>query len=237
MVCCIWTKRPRPPRRIGRGIPVVSLVSGILCGLPAAAGAATLQQSPSPSVVQPGAPGAPSKQLPPSTAAVAPPASEADIAFMQGMIMHHAQAVEMTALIPTHTENEEVRTLGARISLSQTDEMKFMKRWLHAHGAPLSMAMPGMPEMDRDGKPMAAMPGMLTAQQMRALRQANGAAFDRLFLTGMMQHHQGALVMVKQLFNTPGAGQDADLFDFATDVDNTQRAEISIMENMLQENR
>jgi uncharacterized protein (DUF305 family) len=154
---------------------------------------------------------------------------------MQGMIMHHGQAVEMTALIPSHTENKEIRSLGARIGLSQTDEMKFMKRWLVARGEPASMAMPGMPDMDRSGSPMRAMPGMLTPQQMEALRQARGAEFDRLFLTGMIQHHNGALIMVKQLFDTPGAGQDADLFEFATDADNTQRAEISIMQGMLKE--
>lgn len=149
--------------------------------------------------------------------------------------MHHSQAVEMTALIASHTENKEIRTLGARISRSQSDEINFMKRWLTARGEPTSMAMPGMPDMDKSGNPMQAMPGMLTPEQMRALRQATGAEFDRLFLTGMMQHHNGALIMVKQLFDTPGAGQDADLFDFATDADNTQRAEIRIMQGMLQE--
>ena len=154
---------------------------------------------------------------------------------MQGMIMHHGQAVEMTALIPSHTENKDIRKLGARISLSQSDEMKFMKRWLAARGEPVSMAMPGMPDMDKHGKPMQPMPGMLTAEQMDALRQAKGAEFDKLFLTGMIQHHNGALVMVKQLFDTPGAGQEADLFDFATDADNTQRAEIAIMEGMLRQ--
>jgi uncharacterized protein (DUF305 family) len=156
---------------------------------------------------------------------------------MQGMIMHHSQAVEMTALIPSHTENKEVRLLGARISLSQSDEMKFMKRWLTARGEPVSMAMPGMSGMDNSGNSMQLMPGMLTAAQMAALRQASGAEFDHLFLTGMIQHHGGALVMTKQLFDTPGAGQDAELFDFATDVDNTQRAEIRIMENILKEKR
>jgi uncharacterized protein (DUF305 family) len=154
---------------------------------------------------------------------------------MQGMIMHHSQAVEMTALIPSHTKNKDVRTLGERISLSQTDEIRFMKHWLVARGAPVSTAMPGMPDMDKSGNPMPSMPGMLTPEQMDALEQAEGAEFDRRFLTGMMQHHNGALVMVKQLFDTPGAGQDAELFDFATDVDNTQRAEIRIMEDMLKE--
>jgi uncharacterized protein (DUF305 family) len=212
-----------------------STIAALLCSLPASAGYA--QQAGSVSVVQPGAPGAPSRKLPPSTSAVAPPRSQADIDFMQGMIMHHSQAVEMTALISSRTQNREVRALGARISLSQTDEIKFMKRWLVARGAPVSMAMPGMPEMDMTGKAMPSMPGMLTPEQMNELQQAKGAEFDRLFLTGMIQHHKGALVMVKQLFDTPGAGEDADLFDFATDADNTQRAEINIMEDMLKEKR
>jgi uncharacterized protein (DUF305 family) len=155
---------------------------------------------------------------------------------MQGMIMHHQQAVEMTALIPSHTDNKDLRMLGAKISISQSDEMKFMQRWLRARNQPDSVAMPGMPDMDTQGNPMKTMPGMLTPEQMNALRGAKDAEFDRLFLTGMIQHHNGALVMVKQLFDTPGAGQDADLFDFATDVDNTQRAEIRIMQGMLPKN-
>jgi len=153
---------------------------------------------------------------------------------MQGMIMHHAQAVEMTALIPSHTDNGDLRSLGARISSSQSDEIKFMKRWLAARGEPLSMPMPDMPGMDKSRHPMALMPGMLTPERMDALRKAKGVEFDRLFLKGMIQHHGGALTMVKDLFETPGAGQDAELFDFATDVDNTQRAEIRIMETMLE---
>ena len=96
------------------------------------------------------------------------------------------------------------------------------------------MSMPGMPGMDMSGKPMAPMPGMLTPSQMTALRAAHGAEFDRLFLTGMIQHHNGALIMVKDLFSTPGAGQDADLFNFATDADNTQRAEIKSCRIMLE---
>jgi uncharacterized protein (DUF305 family) len=153
---------------------------------------------------------------------------------MQGMIMHHSQAVEMTALIASHTENKDLRTLGARISSSQSDEIKFMKRWLAARGEALSMAMPGMPDMDKSGQAMPLMPGMLTPEQMEALRKAQGAEFDRLFLTGMIQHHNGALTMVKDLFDTAGAGQDAELFNFATDADNTQRAEIRIMQAMLE---
>jgi uncharacterized protein (DUF305 family) len=194
-------------------------------------------QSAPPAIIQPGAPGAPSKTLPPSTTGTAPPISRADIDFMQGMIMHHSQAVEMTALISSHTQNKEVRAIGARISRSQSDEIKFMGRWLIDHGQSASMSMPDMPGMDMSANAMPMMPGMLTPKQMTALRHATGPEFDRLFLTGMIQHHGGALVMVKDLFDSPGAGQDAELFDFATDVDSGQRAEIRIMQNMLKENR
>jgi len=217
----------------------------VLCAMLLAASAATAflcaptraQQSESatpPVVVQPGAPGKPSKTLSPSTKATLPPLSQADVEFMQGMIMHHAQAVEMTALIPSHTENKDVRSLGARISSSQSDEIKFMRRWLASRGEATSMAMPEMPGMDKSGEPMALMPGMLTPEQMEALGNAKGAQFDKLFLTGMIQHHNGALIMVKDLFDTAGAGQDAELFNFATDVDSGQRAEIRIMQSMLE---
>ncbi len=193
-----------------------------------------------PVVVQPGAPGQPTRTLPPSTRATLPPRSPKDVEFMQGMIMHHAQAVEMTALIESHTKNKNVRLLGARISQSQSDEIKFMKRWLEIRGEPVSSPMPGMPSMDMPGHDMSShhnhMPGMLTPKQMDALRKAKGAEFDRLFLTGMIQHHNGALIMVKDLFDTSGAGQDAELFNFASDVDSGQKAEIKIMQTMLGEN-
>ncbi|HEY0565786.1 MAG TPA: DUF305 domain-containing protein [Terriglobales bacterium] len=171
--------------------------------------------------------------MPDSTKGVLPQQSQADVEFMQGMIMHHAQAVEMTALIPSRTQNKALQSLGARISSSQSDEMNFMKRWLRVRGEPISMAMPGMPDMDMAGNPMPLMPGMLSPAQMDALRKAHGANFDRLFLQGMIQHHKGALTMVKNLFDMAGAGQDADLFNFATDADNTQTAEIKIMQSML----
>jgi uncharacterized protein (DUF305 family) len=188
-----------------------------------------------PVVVQPGAPGQPTKTLPATTRAKLPPLAKADVEFMQGMIMHHAQAVEMTAWIPTHTENKELHTLGARISSSQTDEIKFMKRWLVERGESISMPME---DTARTGMAlhheMMLMPGMLTPEQMAALGKAKGAEFDRLFLAGMIQHHGGALTMVQELFDTPGAGQDAELFNFATDADNSQRAEIRIMQAMLE---
>jgi uncharacterized protein (DUF305 family) len=192
-----------------------------------------------PVVVQPGAPGQPTRQLPSSTRATLPPRSPKDVEFMQKMIMHHAQAVEMTALIESHTENKELRLLGARISQSQSDEMKFMKRWLEVRGEPEQPPMPAMQGMDMPGHDMSGhqmlMPGMLTPKQMDDLRKAKGAEFDYLFLTGMIQHHNGALTMVKDLFDTAGAGQDAELFNFATDVDSGQRAEIKIMQTMLAE--
>jgi uncharacterized protein (DUF305 family) len=205
--------------------------------------------SPDPVIVQPGAPGQPTKTLPPSTKGVLPPKASADVQFMQSMILHHAQAIEMTAMIPSHTENRELRSLGARISSSQADEMKFMKRWLAARGEEVPKPMPSMSAMNMSSDAMshdtmaseaappnhmALMPGMLSPEQMEALQKARGSEFDRLFLLGMIQHHNGALTMVKNLFDTAGAGQDAELFDFATDADNTQRAEIRIMQNMLE---
>ena len=189
-----------------------------------------------PVVVQPGAPGQPTRTLPPSTRAKLPPRSPADVRFMQGMIMHHAQAVEMTALIESHTTTKDLRSLAARISHSQSDEIKFMKRWLETRGEPISAMMPEMQGMDMSSHSMpmpGLMPGMLTEKQMEALKKAKGKEFDRLFLTGMIQHHSGALIMVKDLFDTAGAGQDAELFNFATDVDSGQRAEIRIMQTML----
>lgn len=187
-----------------------------------------------PVVVQPGAPGKPTRKLPSSTRAKLPPASPKDVEFMQGMIMHHAQAVEMTAMINSRSTNNDLRLLGARISHSQSSEINFMRRWLEARGQPTSMPMPDMPGMDMS-KHQMLMPGMLSQKQMEALKEAKGAEFDRLFLSGMIQHHNGALIMVKDLFDTAGAGQDAELFNFATDVDSGQRAEIRVMQNMLGE--
>ena len=216
-----------PCTRKPRTIPAVAVLCGLILAGFFCSAARAQQAAPPPVVVQPGPPGQPSRRLPPSTTAKLVPWSQADVEFMQGMIMHHAQAVEMTALIPSHTENKELHLLGARISRSQSDEIKFMKRWLAARGEPDSMAMPGMHH------PMPLMPGMLRPQQMEALRKTKDAEFDHLFLTGMIQHHNGALTMVKDLFDTTGAGQDAELFDFATDADNTQRAEIRVMQGML----
>ncbi len=195
--------------------------------------AATAQE---PAIVQPGAPGRSTRRLPRSTRARLAPLTVADVSFMQGMIVHHQQAVEMTALIETRTANSDVRSLGARISHSQADEIALMKRWLVSRGYPVTAASGdmhahhhGMGHSDQ-----SIMPGMLTKMQMEELTKADGAAFDRLFLTGMIQHHGGALDMVRDLFAVAGAGQDAEIFNFATDVDSSQRAEIRIMQRMLE---
>ena len=201
-----------------------------------------------PVIVQPGAPGQPTRILPSTTRAMLPPRSAKDVEFMQGMIMHHAQAVEMVDLMSSRSNNKELLLLGQRISKSQSDEMAFMKRWLEARSESTEMKMqmheknditdmsdmPGM-DMSSSHQMQMLMPGMLTKKQMDVLKKAKGAAFDRLFLAGMVQHHGGALIMVHDLLNTAGAGQDAEVFNFATDVDSGQRAEIRIMENMLKE--
>ena len=178
-----------------------------------------------PNVVQPGAPGQPTRKLPASTRGKLPPRSAEDVEFMQGMIMHHGQAVVMTAMIEPRTRNKAIHLIGAKISQSQSDEINFMKRWLETRGEKTAMPMNEMAGMQ--------MPGMLSPKQMEALKNSKGAEFDRLFLSGMIQHHEGALEMVVKLFATAGAGQDAELFNFTTDVDTGQRAEIRIMQELL----
>ncbi len=182
-------------------------------------------------IVQPGAVGKPAKVLSAAEATKAGrlPTSE-DIQFMQGMIHHHAQAVEMVELLRTRGLRKDLLAFGERIAISQSDEIDYMKRWLAHYGKPAAAAHE---HAAHQAAAMPLMPGMLTTLQMAELAAAKDAGFDRLFLTGMIQHHDGALVMVKQLLETPGAGQDPALYDFATDIDNTQRAEIDLMRRML----
>jgi uncharacterized protein (DUF305 family) len=182
-----------------------------------------------PQLVQPGAPGRASHvveaERATSPASVRPTA--ADVSFMQGMIAHHAQAVEMVGLINSRTTREDMRLLGLRIEVSQADEIRMMEKWLEARGQPF----PGPHAHHGDGSML--MPGMLTSEEMARLAEAKGPAFDRLFLEGMIKHHEGALVMVKQLFATSGAAQDPEIFAFASDVDSDQRMEIDRMRAML----
>ena len=182
-----------------------------------------------PPIVQPGAPGEASRII---TAETATDLSQveytgADIKFMQGMIGHHAQAVEMVALILDRTASNDLRMLGKRIDVSQADEIDMMKHWLRVRG----QQVPDQNAMHRHGA--ALMPGMLTEDEMSRLAAASGAEFDRLFLEGMIKHHEGALTMVHDLFATPGAGQDNEVFVFASDVDADQRMEIDRMGAML----
>lgn len=156
-----------------------------------------------------------------------------DVAFMQGMIAHHAQALAMVALIPTHTTRQEVQLIGERIRISQQDEIALMQRWLQDHHKPVTVVdsnytahMPGMETMTM------VMPGMLTAEQFAQLAAAKGPAFDRLFLQDMIGHHEGAIKMVKDLFAS-GAGQAPDVFTFASGADADQRAEILRMRSLL----
>ncbi|MFN8574454.1 MAG: DUF305 domain-containing protein [Gemmatimonadaceae bacterium] len=155
----------------------------------------------------------------------------ADVKFMQGMIAHHAQAIVMSALVTSRTSRNDLRLLAQRIDVSQKDEIKLMQRWLRAR----QQDAPD-PEGPHEGHTMShgmLMPGMLTAEQMNALTASTGTEFERLFLSGMIQHHQGAITMVKELFSTNGAGQDAEVFRFASDVDTDQRAEIARMQKLL----
>ena len=154
----------------------------------------------------------------------------ADVMFMQGMILHHAQAVVMAGWAPTHGASEAVKILAGRIDVGQRDEIAFMRRWLRDRHLPefeYQASVPGM------SMPDALMPGMLTPQQMQQLDAARGVEFDRLFLTGMIQHHQGALTMVDKLFSSQGAGQEEYVFRFASDVSTDQTTEIDRMRLML----
>jgi uncharacterized protein (DUF305 family) len=183
-----------------------------------------------PPIVQPGAPGEPARAI---SAGAAVDVSRvqhtpADVRFMQGMIGHHAQALEMTALLASRTASENMRKLALRIDASQADEIKMMQSWLKTRGLPV-------PDEHAHHMGAVLMPGMLTPEDMDRLAASKGTAFDRLFLQLMIKHHQGALVMVKELFSTPGAGQESEIFAFASDVDADQRMEIDRMDAMLRE--
>ncbi|MEO6213999.1 MAG: DUF305 domain-containing protein [Vicinamibacterales bacterium] len=187
-------------------------------------------QQPSP-IVQPGGPGDSTRVLSPESVAALPrPAfTTADVTFMQGMIGHHSQAVDMVDLLKKRSMDDGLRQLGQRIEVSQVDEIKLMQHWLEDRG----QAVPDPHAMHMHGATL--MPGMLSADEMTQLAAAKGIEFDRLFLKGMIKHHGGALTMVTELFSSPGAGQDADIYAFASDVEADQRMEITRMASMLKE--
>ena len=207
-------------RAVFVGFVLTAAITAAACG-------ATSETNPP--IVQPGAPGQDSKVVKAEQARDLSKVrfTPADVTFMQGMIHHHAQALDMTELLATRTNSDDMKKLALRISVSQTDEIKMMRRWLAVRG----QEVPGEHAHHMPGAPM--MPGMLNAEEMARLAAAKGTEFDRLFLAGMIKHHGGALTMVHDLFATPGAGQDSEIYAFASDVDADQRMEIDRMAAML----
>lgn len=185
--------------------------------------------APAPRIVQPGAPGEPSREVTADEAAGAgdTPHTAADVAFMQGMLPHHAQALEMTAMVAERTEREDIPLFARRMDISQEAEIEQIEAWLETRdeaasgGADHDMSMDGM-----------SMPGMLTDDELAELEAAQGQEFDRLFLESMIRHHEGALTMVEELFEA-GGGQETQAFQFANHVDSDQRIEITRMQQML----
>lgn len=161
-----------------------------------------------------------------------PPFSPADVQFMSGMIGHHAQAIVMAGWAGSHGASPSLQALCERIVVAQRDEIGIMQRWLRdrhlsvPEADPRGLSMPGMDHM-------MLMPGMLTPEQMSQLDRARGVDFDRLFLTGMIQHHQGALTMVDVLLGSTGAAQDDFVYKMATDISADQTTEINRMGLML----
>ena len=196
-------------------------------GQPAPAGRA---QAGAPAIVQPGAPGQPSTVVSSVPAFHDNNFTEEDVKFMQGMIHHHNQALLMAAMIRTHTASPELIAMGQKIQLSQSGEIQAMKEWLTARKQSVPMIMADGTVMDHGD--MAPMPGMLTPQQMKALETARGAKFDELFLTGMIQHHKGALKMVVDV-RAAGGGKETNIGQFLNEVDNDQRMEIVRMYGLL----
>jgi uncharacterized protein (DUF305 family) len=224
------------------------ILAGVLTGL--IAGPVLAQTPSSPPIFQPGAPGQPSRTITPAQAVELGRTTFTgdDVAFMQHMIVHHAQAVEMVGLLETRGSDRRVKLLGRRIALSQEAEMAIMRGWLeerdrpiemqgmdHAamgHGAHSAMDHSGMGHGAPDPDDIPVMAGMLTPRQMRALSAARGAEFDALFLSGMIQHHRGAIDMVEALMETPNAAQDTLLSDFTAAVVADQQAEILRMQSL-----
>lgn len=208
----------------------LGLLAVVSSGCRGTAGAGTSAGA-GPVILQPGAPGQEGRVV---TAAEATDLSKvqfrpADVEFMQGMIGHHQQALEMVALLPPRTSREDMKLLGKRIEVSQLDEIQMMQDWLRARG----QTLPDPHAHHQHGATL--MPGMLTQEEMAALEAAKGVEFDRLFLQGMIKHHGGALLMVRDLFASPGAGQDGDIFQFASDVESDQQMEIDRMLLLLRE--
>jgi uncharacterized protein (DUF305 family) len=184
-----------------------------------------------PALVQPGAPGQATRPITVQQAVQAADAgaTAADVTFMQAMIAHHAQALEMTALLPPRSARDDMRLMARRIELSQSDEIVFMQGWLKMRGH----TVPDLHQHHQHGATL--MPGMMTPEEMARLEGAAGIEFDRLFLEFMIRHHDGALIMVNELLAIEGAGQESEIFAFVSEVDTDQRIEIDRMSALLLE--
>ena len=185
-------------------------------------------------IIQPGAPGETAQNF--DTAELEAIGglsySEADVRFMRGMIPHHGQALDMTAMVSARATTDGFGSMALRMQISQRDEIRLMERWLAEREEEIPATNAHRMMMTGD---MALMPGMLNAEQMEQLTSATGREFERLFLEFMIMHHEGALTMVQTLFNSSGAGQESLIFKFASDVDADQTIEILRMRRMLEE--
>jgi len=229
-----------------RFLPIASLALTAVVGLSAcqdaadqgAGQAASAAAAQAPAIVQPGAPGQASAVVSSVPTFHDNNYIDADVKFMQGMIHHHNQALLMAAMIATHTKTPELMAMGQKIQLSQSSEMQAMTAWLTSRKQAVpTITADGSAQMEMAGMAghkmdMGAMPGMLSAEQMKALDKARGAAFDELFLTGMIKHHKGALKMVAEL-REAGGGKEPNIGDFLNGVDNDQRMEIVRMYGLL----
>jgi uncharacterized protein (DUF305 family) len=212
-------------RNVSRGTLTVFMLAATFC-----AGCASAPPASTPGA-QTQAPGL--HQTPPGLGQL--PFSDADVDFMSGMIPHHAQAVIMAGWAPTHGARRDVGVLCERIVVGQRDEIALMQSWLRDRGLPVPDATSTRMKMTMDGMEHdMLMPGMLTDEEMAALDRARGPEFDRLFLEGMIRHHQGAIDMVDVLFKSYGAAQDELVFKFANDVYADQSIEIDRMNKMLE---
>lgn len=202
---------------------LLAAVLSVSCTASAGEGGGT-----APRLVRPGAPGEPTR-LVTREDAVGDTLSHtsADVHFMQGMIVHHLQAIEMSALVSERASSREVQLLAQRIQASQDDEIQLMEKWLRDRGEQVPDR-----HAHHAGEP-ARMPGMLTPEQMQRLAAASGTEFDRLFLAAMIIHHEGALSMVAELFASPGGAQETEIFTFASHVEADQRIEIARMHRLL----
>jgi uncharacterized protein (DUF305 family) len=230
------------PTRAGRGVLLLAAAILVSCTSAPRDPSSEAQRDPSPEAqqfpptpraVHPGAPGEESRTLGPAELAAieGPRHTEADVRFMRMMIAHHRQALEMTALVRERTSREDIQRMAWRMDVSQADEIDLMERWLTSRGE--TSPEPDHPHAAHGPHGHSEMPGLLTPEQMAHLAEASGPAFDRLFLEYMIFHHEGAILMAEELFATPGAGQEGEVYQFASHVEADQRIEIERMRRML----